>query len=119
MFIKLKIGDFSLRVSSENHKKIMDFAGMLFDPEIKVQQIKKEHIYMSEDDIKKMDIKEIEAVSKYCQSANMRNFQTYESLEELSVSMSGEDINGINKAQIGLRDLIQKFVNKPKIVASK
>ena len=48
---------------------------------------------------------------------NIKEFQTYEKPEDLSVSMSGEDIQGINSLQSGLKDLIHKFTNKPKIVA--
>ena len=118
MFIKLKLGDLSYKITSENHKKIMDFASMFFDPEINVQEIRREHIYMKDDDIKVMSLDEVEAVRKYCQSANMNDFQTYESLTDLTVSMSGEDINAMTHAQKGLQDLINKFVNKPKVVAS-
>tara|TARA_R100001463_G_scaffold112429_2_gene167438 strand:- start:292 stop:651 length:360 start_codon:yes stop_codon:yes gene_type:complete len=118
MFIKLKLGDLNFKVSSENHKKIMDFAGMFFDPEIKVQEIRREHIYVSDDDIKNMTDKELEAIRKYCQSASLSDFQTYESLNDIPVSMSGEDISAMTHAQHGLQDLINKSVNKPKVVAS-
>jgi hypothetical protein len=119
MFIKLKLGDLSFKVSSDNHKKIMDFAGMFFDPEIKVQEIRREHIYMKDDDIENMTMDEIEAVRKYCKSANMSDFQTYESLNDITVSMSGEDVSVMTHAQQGLLDLINKSAKKPKIVVSK
>lgn len=119
MFIKLKLGDLSFKVSSENHRKVMDFAGMFFDPEIKVQEIRREHIYVRDEDIKNMTDKELETIRKYCQSASMSDFQTYESLNDIPVSMSGEDISVMTHAQQGLLDLINKSVNKPKVVASK
>lgn len=119
MFIKLKLGDLSFKVSSDNHKKIMDFAGMFFDPEIKVQEIRREHIYMTDDNINNMTLEEIEEVRKYCKSANMNDFQTYESLNDITVSMSGEDVSVMTHAQKGLKDLINKSANKPKVVASK
>jgi hypothetical protein len=117
MHIKLKVGDIDYKVSSNNHKKIMEFASMFFDPEIKVEEIGRVHIYLSDDACDKMSVKEIQAVKEYCQAANISDFQTYEEPRAVSVSMSGEDINGMNSVQSGLQDLIQKFTNKPKIVA--
>lgn len=117
MHIKLKLGDIDYKISSDNHKKIMDFASMFFDPDIKVEEVSRVHIYVPDDAIKKMSVKELEAIKEYCQAANISDFQTYEEAKAVSVSMSGEDINGINSVQSGLRDLIQKFTNKPKIVA--
>lgn len=119
MFIKLKLGDLSFKVSSDNHKKIMDFAGMFFDPEINVQEIRREHIYMKDSDIENMTMDEVEAIRKYCKSASINEFQTYESLNDITVSMSGEDISVMTHAQKGLQDLIHKSANKPKVVASK
>jgi len=117
MHIKLKVGDIDYKVSSNNHKKIMEFASMFFDPEIKVEEIGRVHIYLSDDACDKMSVKEIQAVKEYCQAANISDFQTYEEPRAVAVSMSGEDINGMNSVQSGLQDLIQKFTNKPKIVA--
>ena len=117
MHIRLKVGATEYKVSSDNHKKIMDFAGMFYDPEIKIQEIARVHIYVSDEDKEKMSDKEIKAILEYCQAANIKEFQTYERPEDLSVSMSGENIEGISPVQSGLKDLIQKFTNKPKIVA--
>lgn len=117
MHIRLKVAGIEYKVSSDNHKKIMDFAGMFYDPDIKIQEISRVHIYLSDENIKEMSAKEIQAVKEYCQASNIGNFQTYEEPKDLSVSMSAEDIQGISPVQSGLKDLITKFTNKPKIVA--
>tara|TARA_B100000965_G_C19262244_1_gene613531 strand:+ start:195 stop:548 length:354 start_codon:yes stop_codon:yes gene_type:complete len=117
LHIRLKVGATEYKVSSENYKKIMDFAGMFYDPDIKIQEISRVHIYVRDEDREKMSDKEKKAIIEYCQAGNIKEFQTYEKPEDLSVSMSGEDIQGINSLQSGLKDLIYKFTNKPKIVA--
>ena len=117
MFIRLKVAGIQFKVSSDNHKKIMDFAGMFYDPEIKIQEISKVHIYLSDEDVKNMTVKEIQAVKEYCKAGNINEFQTYEEPRDLSVTMSGENIRSIDSVQTGLKNLIHKFTNKPKIVA--
>ena len=117
MHIRLKVAGIEYKVSSDNHRKIMDFAGMFYDPDIKIQEISRVHIYLSDDSIKEMSAKDIQAFKDYCQAGNIRNFQTYEEPKDLSVSMSDEDIKGISPVQSGLKDLINKLTNKPKIVA--
>ena len=117
MQIRLNIGDITYLVNSENNKKLIEFAGLFFDPEITLTEVQDHYIYLREEDVPKLSTKEIQEISDYCTLEKINEFQSYETTMSVSVSMSDDNLRCKNPVQENLENLINKLTNKPKIVA--
>ena len=116
MNIRLKIDNSNYIVSSENHTKLIEFAGMFFSPDITIEKVTSHYVSINSSSSKSMSNAEIQAVKQYCVEAGIDDFQHYETSESIGVSMADEPLNTITPIQEGLQKLIDKAVNKPKLV---
>ena len=116
MNIRLKIDNANYIVSSDNHTKLIEFAGMFFSPEITMEKVTSHYVSIDSNSCKSMSNAEIQAVKQYCVEADISDFQHYETSESIGVSMADEPLNTITPIQEGLQKLINKAVNKPKLV---
>ena len=118
MDIRLKIDNSNYIVSSENHTKLIEFAGMFFSPEITIEKVTSHYVSIDSNSSKNMSNAEIQAVKQYCVEADISDFQHYETSESIGVSMADEPLKTITPIQDGLQKLITKAVNRPKAVES-
>ena len=118
MDIRLKIDNSNYIVSSENHAKLIEFAGMFFSPEITIEKVTSHYVSIDSNSSKNMSNAEIQAVKQYCVEADISDFQHYETSESIGVSMADEPLKTITPIQDGLQKLITKAVNRPKAVES-
>jgi hypothetical protein len=118
MDIRLKIDNSNYIVSSDNHTKLIEFAGMFFSPEITIEKVTSHYVSIDSNSSKSMSNAEIQAVKQYCVEADISDFQHYETSESIGVSMADEPLKTITPIQDGLQKLITKAVNRPKAVES-
>ena len=118
MNIRLKIDNSNYIVSSDNHTKLIEFAGMFFSPDITIEKVTSHYVSIDSNSSKSMSNAEIQAVKQYCVEADISDFQHYETSESIGVSMADEPLKTITPIQDGLQKLINKAVNRPKAVES-
>ena len=116
MQIRLKIDHCEYLLSSGNNAKLIEFAGMFFDPHIKIEKINTHYIDVEDSNADKMSVTDLQAIKLYCQEADIRTFQSHETSKVISISMSDEPLKIKTPVQEGLEKLITKAVNKPKLV---
>ena len=116
MNIRLIIDHAEYILSSENNSKLIEFAGMFFDPNIKIEKIDTHYIDVDDSNTKQMSVADLQAIKLYCQEADIRTFQSHETSKVISISMSDEPLKIKTPVQEGLEKLITKAVNKPKLV---
>ena len=117
MNIRLKIGHSSYLLSG-NNPKLIEFAGMFFSPDIKIEQIKSHYIDIDNKNSKDMSVTDLKAIQNYCSEVDIKTFQYHETAEPIGITMADEPLKTITPAQEGLEKLIQKAVNRPKEVKS-
>jgi hypothetical protein len=117
MNIRLKIG-YSNYLLSGNNPKLIEFAGMFFSPDIKIEKIETTYIDVDEKNSREMSVADLKAIKLYCDEANISTFQHYETTEPIGISMADEALKAITPIQEGLEKLIKKAVNRPKEVKS-
>ena len=118
MDIRLKIDNSNYIVSSDNHTKLIEFAGMFFSPEITIEKVTSHYVSIDSNSSKSMSNADIQAVKQYCVEADISDFQHYETSESIGVSMADEPLKTMTPIQDGLQKLITKAVNRPKAVES-
>ena len=116
MNIRLKIDHSEYLLTSSINAKLIEFAGMFFDPNIKIEKIDTHYIDVDDSNTKKMSVADLQAIKLYCQEADIRTFQSHETSKVISISMSDEPLKTKTPVQEGLEKLITKAVNKPKLV---
>ena len=116
MNIRLKIDNSNYIVSSDNHTKLIEFAGMFFSPDITIEKVETHYIDIDHINSKDMTNAEIQAVKQYCIEADINTFQHHETSKSIGVSMADEPLKTMTPIQEGLQKLIDKAVNKPKLV---
>ena len=118
MNIRLKIDNSNYIVSSDNHTKLIEFAGMFFSPEITIEKVASHYISIDRHTSKSMSNADLNAIRLYCDEAGINTFQHYETSEPIGISMADEPLKTISPVQEGLEKLIQKAINRPKEVKS-
>lgn len=116
MDIRLKIDNSNYIISSDNHTKLIEFAGMFFSPDITIEKVKSHYISINQSSSKSMSNADIQSIKQYCVEAGIDDFQHHETSESIGVSMADEPLKTITPIQKGLEKLIEKAVNKPKLV---
>tara|TARA_R110000850_G_C9887194_1_gene458489 strand:+ start:765 stop:1133 length:369 start_codon:yes stop_codon:yes gene_type:complete len=116
MKIRLKINHSSYLLSSDNNAKLIEFAGMFFSPEIKIQSIDGNYITIDETNSKKMSNADLNAIKKYCSDCSIDTFQFYETTDSVAISMADEPLKTKTTDQEGLQKLIKTAENRPQAV---
>ena len=116
MQIRLKIDHSEYLLSSGNNAKLIEFAGMFFDPNIKIEKIDTHYIDVDDSNTKKMSVADLQAIKLYCQEAHINTFQSHETSKGIGISMADKPLRTKTPVQEGLEKLITKAVSKPKLV---
>jgi hypothetical protein len=116
MKIRLKINNTSYLLSSDNNAKLIEFAGMFFSPEIKIESIDGNYLTIDESNSKKMSNADLNTIKKYCADFKIDTFQFYETTNSVAISMADEPLKTKTIDQEGLQKLIKTAENRPKAV---
>ena len=117
MDIRLKIGNSEYLIAGDN-KKIIEFAGMFFDHDITIKKIEGNYINIDHYNVNELDSKDIKEIKDFCSTNHIDDFQYYEDIESVNITMSDDRLKTITPIQQNLEKLIKKLSNKPKLVPS-
>tara|TARA_B100000941_G_C28208894_1_gene400731 strand:- start:241 stop:597 length:357 start_codon:yes stop_codon:yes gene_type:complete len=117
MDIRLKIGNSEYLIAGDN-KKVIEFAGMFFDHDIVIKKLNGNYINVDHYNVDQLDAKDIKEIKDFCSANHIDDFQFYEDIESVNISMSDDRLKTITPVQQNLEKLIKKLSNKPKLVPS-
>jgi hypothetical protein len=117
MDIRLKIGNSEYLIAGDN-KKVIEFAGMFFDHDIAIKKINGNYINVDHYNVDELDAKDIKEIKDYCSTHHIDDFQYYEDVNNVNITMSDDRLKTRTLIQENLEKLIKKLSNKPKLVPS-
>ena len=96
--------------------KVIDFAGMFFNPEIEIVEIDTSYVSLTDDIIADMSSANVQEVLDFTKQQGLKRFEVYETHEKVKISMSNEIIRSLSPQQKLLKELIHKLSSQPKVV---
>ena len=116
MTLQLKINDDTYIIKGKT-SKVVDFISYFFDDEFSIHKKEKEYIYINDEDAKKLSRDQIKRIKVFCEDNNINDFQTYETMTPIKVSMNSDEIKYMTSVQKDFQSLIHGLINQAKAKA--
>ena len=116
MTLNLKINDDTYVIKGER-SKVVDFISYFYDDTFSIHKKEKEYIYINDKDAKKLSQESIKRIKTFCDENKINDFQTYETMKPIKVSMDGNEIRHMTSVQKDFQSLIHGLLNQAKAKA--
>ena len=116
MTLNLKINDDTYVIRGKA-SKVVDFISHFYDDEFSIHKKEKEYIYINDEDAKKLSQDQIKRIKTFCEDNKINDFQTYETMSPIKVSMDSNEIRHMTSVQKDFQSLIHGLINQAKAKA--